>query len=372
MGVKVRTRKLTNGMLSLYLDFYPPLKGKNGKPTRREFLERYLYDNPKNKEEKSINKVNLLFADSCRIIREREKLNDQDGLFNMGNMKRDFIEYFKSLAEDRMESKGNYDNWSCAAHYLVAYSNGDCKMEDLTPQFCEGFKKYLLSADRLNTVKGLKLAQNSAVSYFNKFRAAINAAFESSLININPLKNVKGIKQAESKREFLTQEELEKLAKTDCDLPRLKDAALFSALSGFRWGDIEKLTWGDIQETDGGYFIHNRQQKTKEIMMHPISAQSITFLGVKGEYNEKIFEGLKYSDSNNDKIKRWVLKAGIHKKITLHNFRHTYATLLLNKGVDIFTVSKMLGHSRIETTMIYTKILSETKVAAANVIELNL
>lgn len=83
-------------------------------------MQRYLYDKPKNNEEKLINRENQLFADTCRITREKEILNAQDGLFNKGNMKRDFIEYFNSLAEDRMESKGNYDNWSSAAHYLVA------------------------------------------------------------------------------------------------------------------------------------------------------------------------------------------------------------------------------------------------------------
>ena len=88
--------------------------------------------------------------------------------------------------------------------------------------------------------------------------------------------------------------------------------------------------------------------------------------------NDKIFDGLKYSDSNNDKLKRWVLKAGIHKKITLHNFRHTYATLLLNNGADILTVSKMLGHKKLETTMLYAKVLSETKIQAANIVDINL
>jgi integrase len=106
--------------------------------------------------------------------------------------------------------------------------------------------------------------------------------------------------------------------------------------------------------------------------MHPISNTSVEVLGKMGNSSKRIFEGLKYSDSNNDKLKRWVLKAGIKKKITLHNFRHTYATLLLNQGADMFIVSKMLGHKNIKTTMIYAKVLSETKVKAANLINLNL
>jgi integrase len=218
----------------------------------------------------------------------------------------------------------------------------------------------------------LRLSQNSALSYFNKFRCAINEAYDARLLNENPLRHIKGIQQKESKREFLTQEELQLLAQTECDLAALKNAAIFSALTGLRWSDIENLTWGDIQKTASGHFLHIVQKKTLDVIMHPISETAVKVLGERGKPSEKVFEGLKYSDSNNDKLKRWILKAGINKKITLHNFRHTYATLLLNKGADIFTVSKMLGHKNIKTTMIYAKVLSETKVNAANLIDIEL
>ncbi|MGZ4078747.1 MAG: site-specific integrase, partial [Bacteroidia bacterium] len=131
--------------------------------------------------------------------------------------------------------------------------------------------------------------------------------------------------------------------------------------------------WGDIQHTeDKGYFLHITQQKTQDVMVHPINDKAVQLLGKFGDPNETIFHGLKYNDSNNDRLKRWILKAGIEKKITLHNFRHTYATLILNKGADIFTVSKLLGHKNIKTTMIYSKLLTETKVTAANLIDIDL
>jgi site-specific recombinase XerD len=62
----------------------------------------------------------------------------------------------------------------------------------------------------------------------------------------------------------------------------------------------------------------------------------------------------------------WVLKAGITKHITFHCGRHTYATLLLTYGVDIFTVSKLLGHKSIKNTQIYAKIIDKTKREAVN------
>jgi integrase len=372
MGVHLRKKKIANGKQSLYLDFYPPIKGSDGKFTRREYLNRYVYEKPKTQEQKLHNKENLIFAEGLKNKREKDILNEQDGIFNSQNKKRDFIEFFLGLCEKRKESDGNYGNWLSALHYLKSFTGGKCKMGELTEDFCNKFKEYLLQANRLNTVKGLRLSQNSALSYFNKFRCAINEAFDARLLNENPLRHIKGIQQKESKREFLTQEELQLLSQTECDLEALKIAAIFSALTGLRWSDIESLMWGDIQKTASGHFLHIVQNKTVDVIMHPISETAVKVLGKRGKPSEKVFEGLKYSDSNNDKLKRWILKAGINKKITLHNFRHTYATLLLNKGADIFTVSKMLGHKNIKTTMIYAKVLSETKINAANLIDIEL
>jgi integrase len=372
MGVHVRMKDISGKKQSLYLDYYPPIKGPNGKFTRREFIGRYIYKNPKTKDEKRWNEENLNFADGIRVKREKEILNEEDGYYNVSNKKMDFLEYFKKLAEKRKESQGNYGNWLSVVHYLNDFTKGKCKMSDLTEEFCNDFKAYLLKANRLNTVKGLKLSHNSALSYFNKFRAAINEAYDARFLHVNPLRNVKGIPEKESKREFLTQEELQKLAKTPCDLDALKRAALFSALSGLRWSDIAKLKWRDIQKTNGNYFIHIIQKKTQDPFINSINDTAVKLLGDKGEPDDFIFEGLKYSDSNNDKIKRWVLKAGIDKKITLHNFRHSYATILLNKGVDILTVSKMLGHRHLKTTMIYSKVLSETKTKASKLVDFEL
>lgn len=372
MGVSVRSKELKNGRLSLYLDFYPPIIGKNGKPTRREFLGKYNYKKPKDEKEKAINRENNLFADSVRLEREKAILHDEIGTYNPSHAQKDFIEYFQMLAERRKESKGNYDNWLSASHYLQDFTGGHLKMSNVDEAFCRKFKEYLLVADKRNTVKGLKLSRNSAVSYFNKFRAAAHEAFEERLLKDDPTKRVKGIAYEETKREFLTLEELQTLANTECELDAIKKVALFSALTGLRWSDITSLKWGDLLKDENGYFIHLRQKKTKDIMVHPISDRAVEILGEKGGVSERIFEGLKYSDSNNDKIKRWVLRAGINKKITLHNFRHTYATLLLNSGKDILTVSQMLGHKNIQTTMIYAKVLSETKREAANVIDIDL
>lgn len=372
MSVKVRTKELANGRLSLYLDYFPPIKGLDGKPTRREFLKRYNFKEPKDPKEKQINRENLMFADGVRLMREKEILNEQDGFYNSHNKKLDFITYFENLTNKRIDSSNNFGNWKSALKHLIEFSGGKCSMGDINEDFCKKFKLYLQNANQLNTHILKPLSQNSAVSYFNKFRCAVNKAFEDRLLSNNILTHIKGISAVESKREFLTQEELQKLANTETDMGQIRNAALFSALTGLRWSDISQLKWKDLQKTGSGYFIHIIQQKTKEVMLHPISDKAYTLLGKHGAEDQLVFNDLVYSDRNNVRLREWLLSAGITKKISFHNFRHTYATLLLNQGTDIFTVSKMLGHKNIQTTMIYTKILTETKVNAANVIDIEL
>ncbi|TMI73303.1 MAG: site-specific integrase [Bacteroidetes bacterium] len=373
MGVHLRKKTLNNGKISLYLDYYPPINKGDGSFTRREFLKKYLYAKPKDDDEKRSNKEILHFAKEVLLKREKEILYEIEGTFNPVNEKRDFLEYFKQLAQYRIQSKGNFNNWISALNYLTAFTGGICKMGDITEDFCNRFKNYLLTADMLKKSKGLKLSQNSALSYFNKFCTGVSTAFDSKYIKEDPLKHVKGIHQKETKREFLTTEELQKLSDTACELELLKTASLFSALTGLRWSDMKGLRWNDIQHTnDQGYFLHIIQQKTKQVILHPISNTAVQVLGESGSPQEEVFRGLKYSDGNNGKLKRWILKAGINKRITLHNFRHTYATVLLNNGADISTVQTMLGHKHIKTTMIYAKTLNEKKINAANLININL
>ena len=372
MSVTLREKKIANGRMSLYLDFWPPIKDGKGGFTRTEYLKRYRYEPAKTPEQKLHNKENMNYANLMRYRREKEILNELDGIFNAQNKKKDFVEFFRDLCEKRKESIGNYGNWLSALKHLEKFTGGNCKFGAVNEDFCLKFKEYLndLVVQKKNGNKGL--SQNSAVSYFNKVRCAINEGFDARMFAENPLRHVKGLKQAETKRDFLTLEELQSLIGTPCELPRMKDAAIFSALTGLRWSDLTRLTWSDIQNTDGQYFVHIIQKKTNEIILHPISETAVKVLGEVGSKGENVFAGLKYSDRNNVKLKAWVFKAGITKKISFHNFRHTYASLLVNNGVDYFTVSKMLGHKNIQTTMLYTKLQDSTKIKAANLIDVQL
>jgi integrase len=361
----------------LYLDFYPPIPHpKTGKPTRREFLGLYLFDKAKNPVDKQHNKETIQLAEQIRQKKENQ-LNkpeiytgyEKEQLKIKEQGEQNFVSYFKSLADKRKAS--NHDNWVSAYRYLEVFTKGNLKFADLNEKFCNEFKEYLLTT-KSNKSNKANLAQNSAVSYFNKLKATLKQAHKDGFLPSDLNSKIQPIKQAETQRNFLTIEELNSLVKTECNNLLLKRAALFSALTGLRFSDIKNLVWSELEYIENnGYFIQFKQQKTKGFEMMPISEQAFGLLGERKEPTDKVFEGLTYSAYENKHLYQWIGAAGITKDITFHCFRHTFATLQLSKGTDIYTVSKMLGHRELKTTQIYAKIIDQTKREAADKIQLD-
>jgi integrase len=375
--VKLRQKPISGNRQSLYLDFYPPIPHpETGEPTRREFLGLYLLDKSKSPIDKQHNKETLQLAEQIRQKRENH-INkpeiytdfEKQQLKVKEREEQNFVEYFKKLADKRKAS--NYDNWVSAFHYLNTFTKGRLKFADLNEKFCSDFKEYLLTT-KSNKSSKVSLSQNSAVSYFNKVKAAMKQAYKDGYLQNDLNVKIAPIRQAETQRNFLTIEELNSLVKTECQNPLMKRAALFSALTGFRFSDIEKMVWSEIEYIEGnGYFVQFKQQKTKGVEMMPISEQAFSLLGERKEPTGKVFEGLTYSAYYNKHLAQWIGAAGITKDITFHCFRHTYATLQLSNGTDIYTVSKMLGHRELKTTQIYAKIIDQAKRNATDKIKLD-
>lgn len=380
MGIKVKLRQkaISKGRSSLYLDYYPGIHDpKTDKLIRREFLNLYLLNNPRSPVDKQQDKETMQIAEQIRM-KKHNQLNKPEIYMEQERQQlkakelgeKDFIQYFQKLAYKRYES--NYDNWMSAYKYLVAFTNEKLKFADLNEKFCNDFRDYLLKAKSNRSIK-MQLAQNSAASYFNKFKAALKLAFKEGLLPFDLNSRIEPIKVAETRRNYLTIEELNDLVNTECLNPLLKRAALFSALTGMRFSDIEKLTWSEVEkDPKGGYLIRYKQKKTNGEETLPISDQAFELMGVQDKAQEKVFKGLKYSAFQNKYLYQWLGAAGITKEITFHCFRHTFATLQLSNGTDIFTISKMLGHRELKTTQIYTKIVDKAKREAANKIRIKL
>ena len=372
--VKLRKKQILGGKESLYLDFYPPiLHPVTQKNTRRQVLGLYIHAKVRTPLEKKHNIETLALAENIQAKRQIEVQNGHYEFLSESKYNSSFLEYFEVLKDKRDEK--NQGGWFCTLFYLKKFTSGNVRFADITVNFCNEFKHYLLKAPRLRSDKRI-ISQNTAHFYFSRFKSALKQAYKDGLLKTDFSGQLERIKEAETERQFVTIEELNTLIRTECGLPILKQAALFSALTGLRFSDIEKLIWSEVRKEKGeydkiNYTLHFTQKKTKGVEVLPISQQAYELLGKRGQPNENVFIGLKYSAFINFHLKRWILLAGITKNITFHCFRHTYATLQLSAGTDLYTVSKMLGHRDIKTTQIYAKVMDKAKREAADKIQLD-
>lgn len=347
---------------SLYLDFYPPIRDPfTMRMTRRESLGIYIYAKPKNEMEREFNQEMIMKGEVIRGLRVQSLINEEFGFLDKNKKKADFLSYFKMKAQKKDQK------WMKVYLHFNKFVNGKCSFGDVTVELCNKFRDYLLNAHHLKR-KNQKISQNSAAGYFSTFRALLKIAYKEKFFRENLNDFLESIDTTDVKIEYLTLEEVKKLVETPCKIPILKDASLFSCLTGLRISDILNLEWKNIvPASEGGYCLRLRTEKTETETTLPISDEALKLCGERSE--GKVFKGLKRFMVFQP-LKNWVEDAGITKHITFHCFRHTYATLQIALGTDIYTVSKMLTHKNVSTTQIYADLVNAKKRESANKISL--
>jgi site-specific recombinase XerD len=360
--VTLRQREISKGRYSLYLDFYPAIRiPETMQMSRREYLGIYIHEKPRTEIEKEYNREMLTKAEAIRAIRVQSIINENFGFLDKNKRNADFLDYFYQVST-RKDPK-----WSMVYAHFEKFVKGKCSFGDVTVDLCRKFRAYLLFTDQLKSKK-LKVSQNSAAGYFSTFRSLLKIAYRDKLINENINEFLESIDIKDTKKEYLTLDELKILSETPCDIPVLKTASLFSCLTGLRISDILKLDWSEIVfASDGEYCMRLCTEKTETETTLPISLEALKLCGERS--TGKVFKGLE-RNMTQQPLKSWITLAGIDKKITFHCFRHTFATLQIALGTDIYTVSKMLTHKNVSTTQIYADLVNSKKRESANKISL--
>jgi integrase len=364
--IRLRTRLLKDGRSSIYLDLY-----HNGK-REYEYLKLYLIPE-KSRADKETNKKTMQLAEAIKAKRIVDYQNGKFG-FHQPEHNIRFFDYYSAMCEKRKgapESRGNWGNWySCYKHLKIYEKNEDITFDDITPEWVQGFKDYLENDAKAwspryeRELEYHKLSRNSKLSYFNKLRACIHQALADGVISDNPLRGVDNFKAEESKRMYLTIDEIKAITAADCPAPGVKRAFLFSCLTGLRRSDIMKMTWSEVHKQGEYTRIIFKQKKTSGQEYIDITPQAAELLGERRNPTDLVFNDFLTASATNHAIKVWMLRAGITKEITFHCARHTFAVMMLDIGTDIYTVSKLLGHRELSTTQIYAKVLDKTKQAA--------
>lgn len=361
--VRLREQILSDGSRSLYLDIY-----RNGK-RKREYLKLYLIKEKK-RCDKEQNRQTLATAQAIKSKRLIELQNGEYSFTKQIDRSITVLEAFNNYCEEHRKGpnpKGLYNCWHTVYTRLKEYCDEDFKVADIDEKWVMGFKKHLESTCvKRNNIpkKGTHLRMATRYHYFSKLIGFILKACDEGLVDRRILKYIQKYERPESEKNFLTIEELKKLASTPCKYPALRSAFLFSCLTGLRVSDILKLTWGELQKFGNFHRIVFKQKKTGGLEYLDINEQAYALMGKRGKSGDRIFADLKYHSILQTHLREWVKDAGIDKYLTFHCARHTFAVMMCTLDTDLFTVSKLLGHRNIRSTQVYAKVVDKSKQEA--------
>ena len=330
----------------------------------------------------TIDQEACIYADNVRKLRQREYdsailYTDKENEIAAQNERseQDFIKYFNSIISKRHPNSSNsiIVNWRRVGELVKIYSQAQpIPFKDISVKLLEDIKMFFLRAPMGGTKKGT-ISQNTASTYFSILKAGLKQAFVDEYLKVDISAKVKGITSIEKPRVALTMNEVQMLVNTPCKNEVLKRAFLFSILTGLRHGDIQTLKWKQIQQTSKGTWqAVVVQQKTKVPDYKPITQQALQLCGERPSDEESlVFEGLTDASWISRPLKVWIEASDIKKHVTFHCGRHSFASLLLENGVDIYTIKDLSCHTNVRTTHIYTHIVNDKKEKAANTLHID-
>lgn len=361
--IRIRTKELRNGNKSIFLDYY-----HNG-TRQREYLHLYLTPeataSDRMKNEETMRTAQAVKAQ--RIVALQNSANGFSSAHTRGKI--NLIAYMERIAQ-KAEDEGSTSRVCSIRNtirHIRRYRGDRVTLQQVDKPYLLGFAQYL---------KKSGLLPSTQAYYWRVVISTLNRAIREDRITENPVRKI----EAEDKpkvryreREYLSLNEVRKLADTPLRSKYdIKPAFLFACFCGLRLSDIERLRWADIVPTeDGGKQIAITQKKTDKPVYIPLSKNALKWLPKQGTkaLKECVFTmPLGGKAGLHQSLTRWTEQAGITKHITFHCSRHTFATLSLSYGADLYTISKLLGHTEIQTTQIYAKVVDANKRKAVEMI----
>ena len=347
--VQLREKKLKDGSRSLYLDIYT-----DGRRTYR-FLKMYLKPGGTRLIQEQ-NKSTMLAAQKIAAETLVKLTNDKAGIFTEDKTTTfiDWMRYYQQKRYQSGQSRARGEVIGRVIRIMEQEDYANIRLSDVDERVLERV---------IATLDNGKRKPNTVRTYYTTIVAALNLAVQERKITRNPNELLDKALKPQPKRtdrEYLTMEELNafqavKVNKKGVEVQR---AFVFSArYSGLRLSDLRKLKWSDIQDGQ----IRLNMTKTRMSVAVPLTQAAVEFLGTND--SEYVFPGLQSvaRGLTFHYIRRIARLAGIKKEISMHTARHTFAVALLSAGVDIYTVSRLLGHKTIAVTELYADIVDSRR-----------
>jgi len=353
MSVILRKRKNANGTTTLMLDIY------NNGIRSYERLSHLQLAKPSNLQDRESNKELLQQAEAIRLKRlvDLERNNyDMESEAGKNTVVTTWMQsYIDSYTKkDIRTMKAALKRFS---DYLKGIKKAGLTFGNINALIIEGFIDYL---QERSTGEGPS-------TYYKRFKKMLYNAYRNRIMKENVLDFVeKKVKGKAAKKDILTLDELKVLKATPIQSKEVRRAALFSCVTGLAWVDIKKLKWQEIKiEGRMLEMVRSKQEAANVTVSIPLNDMAMSLLVDAGKPDENVFV-LPTSEGANKTLKAWVTRAGINKKITWHNLRHSYGTNLILNDVDVVTASKLLGHSTLTHTNRYVDSAAELKQKATD------
>ena len=379
MKIELRTRKHPSGNRSLYLEYYEK-GGKRKTESLNLFLIPERNDNDREVNQGALNKALKIKAERILGI-EREREEDREEQAPSRIFEEWMDEYEVYLRDAGKVTKAYCRTMHSTIGVIKSYLRYSRRprmlMSKIDKSFYMGFLAYMKGKykNRKSPENPESLSEKTMLLVQGNLNSMLNYAVREGALKKNPFYELdlkEKIHKTPSNREYLTVKEVKALAEAPTGSPITKQTFLFCCFTGLRHSDMAALRWQDIQKTDAGEIINlPSMQKTKHPVIIPLGIQAKNWLPERNgaEPDAKVFPDAPTIGCADRALKHMAKKAGINKTISFHCSRHTFATLALTASGDIFTTSKILGHSNVHTTEIYAEVINEKKLAAVKLMD---
>lgn len=302
--------------------------------------------------ERSARKEQLRLAELCRAKREMQIVSGEWDFPQKCSIHLcEFIAKKAQMAKSQSRKKA----FMALRSHLLRFCHQDIRVCQVSTQWLTSFCEHLFLSSALKP--------SSATAYLALLKTIFAQAERERLIAKNPARAIKPL--------FLPSCESEKCTLTACEVRLLltspfnekyaqsRRAFLFALFTALRFSDLQTLSWNDIEERNGIFFLKKQQVKTKRIVEIPLCKTAFNLL--EKSDGERVFN-LSYSSSLKH-LRAWAKECGIKKRISWHTARRTFATLALEQNIDVFTIQRLMGHTKITTTALYAKSDGIKKIA---------
>ncbi|MEH6762767.1 MAG: site-specific integrase [Maribacter arcticus] len=382
------TRKSRSNPKQLSIYVRITINGKRSEISLKRNIHTKDWDNNKNRGRGSSQRVRTLntYLDEVynRLLECHKELLTEDKFISSEAIKARYLgedDNSKTLKEliayhhgnmAFVLKRGTMKNYYTTEKYLYKFLLKKRRLKDiylkqLNYEFVTDFEHFL--RNYRNSKKQLMLSNNGVMKHLERFKKMVNLAVKLEWMHKNPFNQFQ-LKYHKYDRAYLSERELELLESTEFTserLQRVKDCFVFSCYTGLSYVDVKELTVDNIVKgIDNNYWIYTKREKTDERVKVPLLPKALEIIEKYRGMQEKDFMDFLLPLSSNQKtnkyLKEIVASCGIHKNVTFHVARHTFATtVMLSNGVPIETVSKLLGHSKLTTTQLYARVV-ETKI----------